>query len=65
MIKRLSNNSIKLCCGKKGCPIVEDIGDGLVKITDDEGNEIIVKKEEAELISDGVKTLNGDQLLCG
>lgn len=63
MIKQISNNSVKLCCNKKGCPIVTDIGDGMVEITDDDGNKVIMKKEEALLLSDGVKILEGRQLL--
>lgn len=65
MIKRESNNTVRLCCGKKGCPTVTDLGNGLVEITDDNGNKIVVKAEEAALISDGVKTLNGEKLILG
>ena len=64
MIIRETENSVRLCCNGKGCPIVEDLGNGNVKITDDHGNSITVKKEEANLISDGVKTL-GESLLLG
>jgi len=65
MIKKISDNSVKLCCNGKGCPVVTDIGEGLVEITDDNGNKIVVKKEEARLISDGVKTLDGENLILG
>lgn len=65
MIYRMSENTVKLCCGKKGCPTVTDLGDGMVEITDDNGAKIVVKKEEAALISDGVKTLNGETLILG
>jgi hypothetical protein len=65
MIKRESANTVRLCCGKKGCPTVTDLGNGLVEITDDNGNKIVVKQEEAALISDGVKTLNGEKLILG
>jgi hypothetical protein len=65
MIKRISDNSVKLCCNGQGCPVVTDIGGGLVEITDDNGNKIVVKKEEASLISDGVKTLNKENLILG
>jgi hypothetical protein len=65
MIKRIDNNSVKLCCNNNGCPTVTDLGDGNVEITDDNGNKIVVKKEEASLISDGVKALNGEKLICG
>lgn len=59
MIKRESENSVRLCCGKRGCPVVEDLGNGKVKITDDYGKEVIMSKEEAKLVSDGVKVLEG------
>jgi hypothetical protein len=65
MIKRISDNSVKLCCNNNGCPTVTDIGEGLIEITDDNGNKIVVKKEEASLISDGVKTLDKENLILG
>lgn len=65
MIKVLSNNSVKLCCKGKGCPVVTEIADGMVEITDDFGNKIVVKKEEALLISDGVKTIDDQKLILG
>jgi len=64
-IIRISERSVKLCCNKKGCPTVEDLGNGSVRITDDDGNKIVVKKEEAVLLSDGVKTLNETKLILG
>tara|TARA_B110000495_G_C22988172_1_gene581597 strand:- start:229 stop:438 length:210 start_codon:yes stop_codon:yes gene_type:complete len=64
-IIRESDKTVRLCCGKKGCPTVTDVGEGMVEITDDDGNKIVVKKEEAELISDGVRTLDGKKLICG
>jgi hypothetical protein len=65
MIIPLNRNSVKLCCGKKGCPVVENLDNGMVKITDDNGNTIIVKKEEALLIADGVKTIDEKKLILG
>jgi hypothetical protein len=65
MIIKLTDNSVKLCCNGNGCPVVTDLGNGLVSIVDDDGNKIVVKKEEAALISDGVKTLNEKQLILG
>jgi hypothetical protein len=64
-IIRLSENSVKLCCNKRNCPTVTDLGNGTVEIVDDYGNKVIMKKEEALLLSDGVKTLNGEKLLLG
>jgi hypothetical protein len=65
MIKVITNNSVKLCCKGKGCPIVTELADGMVEITDDNGNKIVVKKEEALLISDGVKTIDSQKLILG
>ncbi len=65
MIKQLSENTVKLCCNGNGCPTVKDLGNGLVEITDDDGAKIVVKKEEAALISDGVKVLDGEKLILG
>jgi F0F1-type ATP synthase epsilon subunit len=65
MIIRENKNTVRLCCGKKGCPTVTTLENGMVEITDDNGNKIIVKAEEAALISDGVKTLSGEKLILG
>ena len=65
MIIPINQNSVKLCCNKKGCPVVEDLGNGMIEITDDFGNKIQVKKEEAALISDGVKTIQEQKLILG
>jgi hypothetical protein len=65
MIKTIDKNSVKLCCGKRGCPVVREMDNGMVEITDDDGNKIIVKKEEALLISDGVKTIDKQKLILG
>jgi hypothetical protein len=65
MIHKLNDNSVRLCCKGKGCPVVTEREDGLVEITDDQGNKIIVKKEEALLISDGVKTIDDKKLILG
>ena len=65
MIKRVNDNTVRLCCNGDKCPTVMDLGNGEVEITDDFGNKIRVKKEEAALISDGVKTLNEEKLILG
>ena len=65
MIIRESEKTVRLCCGKKGCPTITDLGNGLVEIKDDDGKIVTMKKEEAELISDGVRTLDGKQLILG
>jgi F0F1-type ATP synthase epsilon subunit len=65
MIKILKNNSVQLCCKGKRCPIVTELADGMVEIVDDNGNRIVVRKEEALLISDGVKTIDEQKLILG
>ena len=66
MIKRLTESSVRGCCGKQGCPVVEKIDEDHYKVTDDDGNAIIVKKEELKLMGDAVNTIDGDEeLLCG
>jgi hypothetical protein len=66
MIKRLTENSVKVCCGRTGCPVIEKIDEDHYKVTDDEGNTIVVKKEELKLMGDAVNAIDGDQeLLCG
>lgn len=65
MIKRISDNSVRLCCGKQNCPQVTVLDNGMVEILDDYGNTITVKKEEAALISDGVKVIAGEKLILG
>jgi len=42
---------------------MKDLDNGMVEITDDRGNTIVIKKEETALLSDGVKILTGEQLL--
>ena len=63
MIKRLTESSVRVCCGKAGCPVVEKIDDDHYKVTDDDGNAIVVKKEELKLMGDAVNTIDGDQQL--
>ena len=65
MIKKISNDTVKLCCNGQGCPEVTDLGNGYIQIKDDDGNKVVVKKEEAALISDGVKTLEEQRLILG
>lgn len=65
MIKKISDNTVKLCCNGMGCPEVTDLGNGYIEIKDDNGNKVVVKKEEAALISDGVRTLEEKSLILG
>ena len=65
MIIKLKDNSVKLCCNGKGCPVVTELADGMIEIVDDNGNRIVGRKEEAAIISDGVKTIDEQKLILG
>jgi|TARA_R110000787_G_scaffold67726_1_gene151637 hypothetical protein len=66
MITRLTENSVKICCGKQGCPVIEKVDEDHYKVTDDEGNTIIVKADELKLMGDAVNVIDGEEeLLCG
>ena len=65
-IVRINDNSVRLCCNAtKGCPVITDLGDGWVEVKDDFGNTVKVRKEEALLLSDGVKQINEKSLILG
>lgn len=57
MIKRLSENSIKLCCNRKGCPVVEKGVDDKFTILDDYNNVVILTKEEILAVSEAAQQL--------
>lgn len=65
-LKLNPNGTVSLCARKTCCPIMEDLGNGKVRITDDEGNSIIIDKAQASLINDGLAVLGGQtqELLC-
>lgn len=66
ILKLNPNGSVTLCARKTCCPVMEEIDNNKVRITDDDGNSIIISKEQANLIGDGVKVLESkdQQLLC-
>ena len=47
---------IKLCCGGKGCPTIQKKNNHVI-ITDDSGNQITIKLEEAKLIHSALREL--------
>jgi hypothetical protein len=55
---REDNGKIFMCCGKAGCPSVESIDNDSVRISDDFGNSVKMKVEEAELIKAAVEKLS-------
>ena len=48
--------SIKLCCGNKGCPVVSS-NKKKVHIKDDYGNEVTITNEEAKLLGPAIEKL--------
>ena len=65
-LKLNPNGSVTLCARKTCCPTMEKIDATRVRITDDNGNSIIIDKTQAALITDGLDILeeNKQQLLC-
>ena len=58
-MKRLSEDKIVLCGkGSCKCPTITKLPDGSYEVLDDYGNTIKVKREELEMVSDAVKTLD-------
>ena len=57
---KVVNNTVKLCCGGKGCPEVK-INSDRVEITDDYGNTIRITKEEADLIPKALVALTEEE----
>lgn len=66
ILKLNPNGTITLCARKTCCPVMQDLGNGKIKITDDDGNSIVIEQSQAELIGDGLKVINGskEELLC-
>lgn len=62
MLKFNPDGSVTLCARKTCCPIMEDLGNGMVRITDDNGNSIIISKEQASLVTPGLNALNEQNL---
>lgn len=61
------NGTVTLCARKTCCPTMEKINDETVKITDDNGNSIVIRKDQAVLIKDGIDVIydtDNRQLLC-
>jgi len=48
---------IKLCCGGRGCPTIQKKNNKEVTISDDYGNQITIKIDEAKLIDKALKEL--------
>lgn len=57
MIKRLSENSVKLCCNRDGCPVIELGADDQFTIKDDYENVVILSRAEILAVSEAAKTI--------
>lgn len=57
MIQRLNQNSVKLCCNKRGCPVIELGADDKFTILDDFNNVVVLSKEEILAVSEAAKQL--------
>ena len=55
---KIKENQVLLCCGGKACPVLSDLEDGMIKIEDDFGGSIKIKKEQALLVHDAIKKLS-------
>lgn len=62
---RREGERVVLCGKGKCCPTVEKIDGEFYLVTDDDGNQIRVKKEALNLIPDAVKVIDGEQLILG
>ena len=51
-------NSILLCCRRKKCPKITKHGENHVRITDDDGNNVFITREQADLIGTALKQLD-------
>lgn len=57
MIIKLSENSVKLCCNKNGCPIIELGADEKFTIKDDYNNVVILTKDEILNLSKAAESI--------
>ena len=56
-MKKINENSIVLCGGKRGCCPILTIDNDKVYIEDDYGNEIQIDRKQAMSINDAIKEL--------
>lgn len=64
-----TTDTVTLCGDDVCCPQLKQLADGRFLLTDDNGNTVILTKEQALLISNGVdvltETSGKEQLICG
>ena len=54
---RMNGNAVVLCGGKACCPELTITESGKVKIKDDDGNTVMMDKEQASMINKAIKKL--------
>jgi len=61
-VKKLfqQDNKVFLCRGKGCCPNLKNLKNGQVQITDDDGNKMVLTKEQALMIPEAIKTLESN-----
>lgn len=59
------DGTVTLCGDKVCCPTLEKLSEDTYKLTDDNGNSVILSKEQAKLVGNGVLILENKTLICG
>jgi hypothetical protein len=54
------NNQVFLCRGKGCCPNLQKIEEDKVLITDDDGNKMVLSKEQALMIPEAIEKLDDE-----
>lgn len=57
ILKTNEDGSVTLCARKTCCPVLSKVSEDKYKITDDDGNSILINREQAELIVEGIKAV--------
>lgn len=57
MIIKLTDNSVRLCCNNKGCPVIERSDENVFTIKDDYNNVVTLTKDEILAISEAAKEI--------
>tara|TARA_B100001939_G_C16628644_1_gene482445 strand:- start:350 stop:529 length:180 start_codon:yes stop_codon:yes gene_type:complete len=58
MILKQTEDGIVLCCGRGRCPVLKEVDEDHITITDDNGDSIFVRKDQASLITKAIKLLD-------
>ena len=53
----MNGNAVVLCGGKACCPELLITEVGKVEITDDDGNKVLMDKDQAKLITEAIKQI--------